>query len=688
MGALMPLVCMVYESSTASRAGTRREDDQEEGSTAGSTVGNVYASNTAGTILGTVAAGFILIPAPMIGMQNTILIASVVSGVIGTVFLLRSAPAGKRPIVAVVTLWVIGIAVAFGVPGWSKTVMLSGPYLGRGVTDPGEVLFYREGVDTTVAVTTSMEGYLSLRINGKTDASSGPPDMPTQVLASHIPMMLRPAAKDICVIGLGSGITIGVALAHPVDRVDVVEISAAVVEGARFFSDHNDDALNDPRTVLHRADGRNFLLLEDRTFDIVISEPSNPWISGIANLYTREFMELARSRLSPGGIHCQWIHAYSMSEDDFAAVVATMHDVFPHIQVWETTLDDYLVVGSEDPIVLDLEAWYFASQPPAVRRLLGTASIHDPAQLAYHYIAEGEDLETWLSGRRLLTDDLPRLEFSAPRHLLERQGGRIALALNTITGEPELAGGSEAAINQEFLRMLSRRRTMRLAMHEAIEAFKSVDWEIEDHLLEIADLMPDDGRVCLFLFRTIRAMQQSARGSAQTRVGTLGRQLVERAPCVREMVTARSPSDLSWPLGEQIVTPASPALEGIIERSKRLYRDGRSPEAIDAMARAARDFPNQPEALATVGVWMLETDGPDRALPYLLSLWMMTPRDPETNYQLARTYALRADPDRAISFLEAAIANGFSDRNRFEADDLLASLRDDPRLEEVADSLG
>src|SRR5207249_3644231 len=158
-----------------------------------------------------------------------------------------------------------------------------------------------------------------LAVDGKVDATSGA-DMLTQRLLGHLPLLLHPAPRRACVIGLGSGVTVGSVLAHPVRQVDAVEISPEVVEAARLFGRFNRAALDDPRLRLRVADGRNHLLLTDRRYDVIVSEPSNPWMAGVSSLFTRDFFALARSHLAAGGILCQWAHVYNMGSGDLRTV--------------------------------------------------------------------------------------------------------------------------------------------------------------------------------------------------------------------------------------------------------------------------------------------------------------------------------------------------------------------------------
>src|SRR6185369_8312103 len=143
-------------------------------------------------------------------------------------------------------------------------------------------------------------------------------------------IILHGRASEICIIGLGSGVTLASALRHPIERADVIELSPEVVEASREFSADNHDPLHDPRVHLIVGDGRSHLLLGQRQYDVIISEPSNPWIAGVAALFTREFFQMARARLAPHGMICQWAHTYNITDDDLRSIIATFRSVFPN----------------------------------------------------------------------------------------------------------------------------------------------------------------------------------------------------------------------------------------------------------------------------------------------------------------------------------------------------------------------
>ena len=265
--------------------------------------GLVYAMNTIGAVSGSLAAGFLLIP--RLGLQATLQLVS--ACLIGAALLVLARAthrwAGRAP-----GLVASAVAVALSRPARPGTASCwpAAPTCTRrschrisiSTTQlrAGTLLYYREGASATVSVK-RLTGTTTLAVDGKVDASNRG-DMLTQKLIAHLPLLVHDRPEQVAVIGLGSGATAGAALSHPVSRVDVIEISPEVVEASAFFAAENRDALEDPRLRLIVGDGRSHLQLSRTQYDVIISEPSNPWIAGVAALFTREFFEAARD--SPG----------------------------------------------------------------------------------------------------------------------------------------------------------------------------------------------------------------------------------------------------------------------------------------------------------------------------------------------------------------------------------------------------
>ncbi|MEW6269666.1 MAG: hypothetical protein AB1689_10265, partial [Thermodesulfobacteriota bacterium] len=192
------------------------------------------------------------------------------------------------------------------------------------------LLYYRDGINATISVH-RLAGMIALKVNGKVDASNAG-DMPNQVLPAHVPLLFGPPARDVLVIGWASGVTVGSVAQHAtVERIDAVEIEPAVIEASHLFDDVNGRPLEDPRVRVILDDGRTFLETTDRTYDVIVSQPSNPWMTGVANLFTLEFFRAASRALRPDGRLMQWMQLYGMDPESLAAVLAAMRAEFPFV---------------------------------------------------------------------------------------------------------------------------------------------------------------------------------------------------------------------------------------------------------------------------------------------------------------------------------------------------------------------
>ncbi|HXJ61578.1 MAG TPA: fused MFS/spermidine synthase [Verrucomicrobiae bacterium] len=413
------------------------------GNQAAKVVGWAYALNTMGAIAGSVLAGFCFIP--FLGSQNTFIVGILLNALAGAALLWQvreGALARLRPLLAG-TVIVLGVVLCLAMPRWDPAVMSSGvfryvrDYLGlsrdgfqeRARKVSGEVLLFDEGLTCTVTVFRNPE-CLSLLVNGKPDASTpsglanpfdtnAPAlllDLPTQILLGQLPMLLAPKQDETLVIGLGSGLTLGSVLTHPVQRVECIELEDAVVQGSRFFEEFNGRPLTDPRAALVVNDARNHLLVTDRKYDVIISEPSNPWIPGAANLFTREFFEVSRRKLQPDGLFCQWIQIYELHPDHFQSILRTFSSVFPEVHLFRVN-HDAILIGSANPLPM-VPREVLARFTPAVRRDLERIHIRTVEDLLARYWVGGGEAKQGLDRFPLNTDDNMLIEFAAPLQLL------------------------------------------------------------------------------------------------------------------------------------------------------------------------------------------------------------------------------------------------------------------------------
>jgi len=357
----------------------------------GRATGVVLAFNTVGSVVGASVAG--LVGLPTIGVWGTAMAAAMGAAVVAGLSGVRRArllAVGAVGLAVVVPRWDPALyAVGLGLRV-SEFADLSPRAVERFAHEGWELLDYTDGVSTTVAVGRSTSsGNIWLSLNGKVDASTGR-DMATQELSGVLPVQVAAPhhpAPEAVVVGLASGVTAARTLSSGASSVTVLEIEPAVVDAARFFADANDHLLDDPRATIEVVDARAWLAADGPKVPVLISEPSNPWLTGVSNLFTQEYWQLTRARLAPNGVFCQWVQLYALPPEAFQGLVRTFLSVYPR-------------------------AWLFESIPGADALLIAAPEL--PADLALEPTLGPEELARLASMGPLVTDNHPWVEFSAP----------------------------------------------------------------------------------------------------------------------------------------------------------------------------------------------------------------------------------------------------------------------------------
>ncbi|MGB9596799.1 MAG: fused MFS/spermidine synthase, partial [Candidatus Poribacteria bacterium] len=397
----------------------------------GRKVGTVYSVNTLGNILGSFMAGFILIPT--IGIQHSIILAGLLNILAGCgVIIVHQIPKlAYRSVISSASA-IMGIITVIAIPSWDEMIMSSGsaayaPMYAKlnaqerklnfkGVNE--KLLFYKEGTDSTIAVKERESGTIVLTVDGKVDASNTG-DMYTQLLLGHLPLLLSKEPKSALVIGLGSGVTLSAVAQYEVEQIDCVEIEPAVISASKFFNKVNKNVLDDPRVNLIVNDGRNFLNFTNRKYDVIISEPSNIWLAGIANLFSQDFYQICKKHLTPNGYICQWSHIYYMSPQDVKTVVNTFRSVFPHATVWFSTIGDILMIGSFNELVIDYLQLAKNYNIQGVNRDMQGLNVREPLAILSSYLLDEVAVAKFTSKARINSDNHPILEFSVPKSLYQ-----------------------------------------------------------------------------------------------------------------------------------------------------------------------------------------------------------------------------------------------------------------------------
>jgi spermidine synthase len=401
--------------------------------TIGRDIGNAYALNTIGAIVGSFLSGFVVLP--KLGLQRGIY-ASVAGGLLVAAALALAAPGLSRArraagVGAAFALAVIGLVL----PRWNLVTFSSGffrvsiarEYISRQIhkkawQDP-KLVFYEDGTATTVTVD-QWGKMFSLKNNGKVDASNDS-DMATQIVVGLLPLLLYQdqtpeTPPKVALVGYGSGVTAGAITQYPIGSLEVVELEPAIYRASHFFDNDNHRPLENPKVTARVGDGRNFLTQRRDKFDVLVSQPSNPWLTGVSNLFTREYFRSVKTRLAPHGLFCQWAQLYEMSPWNIKTIYRTLREEFPYVYVFaaEDLSSDTILIASEEPVKLDLATITKAFADPVTRaeaRRGGFASPHD----VMSYLLLGPDeLEAFTAGSPVNTDDNALIEFTAPRDLL------------------------------------------------------------------------------------------------------------------------------------------------------------------------------------------------------------------------------------------------------------------------------
>jgi spermidine synthase len=400
----------------------------------GGAVSRVLVANTIGTIAGTIGAGLLLLPA--IGVRGTFLFGSVLTAATALAVLACDTELMRGRMRAALALAAVAIAVWVAcVPGWDLRLLAAGEFRRHeGIQTESfaayragleqAVVFYRDGASATVSVERQPPDEIVLRVNGKADATAVG-DKDTQLLAGHLPAVLHPTARHALVIGYGSGMTVGALLQHPLQSIDVVEISPEVIAADAYFRMYNRDALHDGRTHLFVEDARTFLYGATGQYDLIISEPSNPWIAGIGNLFTREFFEQARSHLTPEGLLVQWCHTYETSDALVALILRTVAEGFGEVRVFQPNRSDVFVIASPARRAVSRTAMEEAFGHAGELQSIG---IHRLATLLALEVLPDRLVRQVAGTGPVNRDRFPLLEYGAPRAFFD--GKNAALLAN------------------------------------------------------------------------------------------------------------------------------------------------------------------------------------------------------------------------------------------------------------------
>jgi spermidine synthase len=427
----------------------------------GAIVGEVYAANTVGAILG--AVGFSIVLIPWVGTQGSQQALIALSVIAGLILFYKSGLKGSGYFaVAAATLVAVFLFATVSEVPWLAIAY------GRRMSlqsDPGKPLYVGEGRNSSVVVSQLPGGQIYFHVSGKVEASTEPYDMRLQRMLGHIPALIHEGPKSVLVVGFGAGVTAGTFVVHPeVRNITICEIEPLIPQASsQYFAKENHDVFHDPRTRMVYDDARHFVLTTKEKFDIITSDPIHPWVKGTATLYSKEYFELVKQHLNPGGVITQWVPLYESDFETVKSELATFFDVFPNGTIWGNDINgegyDIVLLAQVEPTKIDidaLQARMSRDDHALVARSLAEVNFHSVPQLLGTYAGRASDLKGWLEGAQINRDLNLRLQYLAgmglnydkPGYVYSEMLARRRPAPDIFSGSPQSLAAFAASLGQ------------------------------------------------------------------------------------------------------------------------------------------------------------------------------------------------------------------------------------------------
>jgi predicted membrane-bound spermidine synthase len=406
----------------------------------GSHIGSAYACNTLGAIVGSLAGGFGLLPAlSATGVWKFAIVVLALLGICSWIIAYRIERRFK-PILTPAAVTAVALLMLFTTgptATWRQSAIGAGRANDRSVISRQRVeewlrlqrrylLLQEDGTESTLGISTRRS--ITFLINGKSDGNAWG-DAGTQVMSGLLGAILQPKATRSLVVGLGTGSTVGWLADIPaMERVDVIELEKAVVKVAELCGPVNRNVLSNPKVRLAFGDARETLLTTREDYDLIVSEPSNPYRAGVASLYTKEYYQAAARRLRPGGLFLQFVQAYEVDGGTIRSIYTTFGSTFPVVETWQTSESDLLFVGSMQPLQYDVEALRTRiAEPPFKLALEKVWRVNDVEGFLSHFVANEGFARDIVAAKKsfLNTDDRNHIEFGFARSVGKLWGLKI-----------------------------------------------------------------------------------------------------------------------------------------------------------------------------------------------------------------------------------------------------------------------
>jgi spermidine synthase len=418
----------------------------ERGEDQGRMVGGIYAANTGGAIVGALAFSLVLIPwIGTKGCEQVLIVLSAVSALFALAQVVKQSPGVVNT---------LGLAASLAMAGWlsAKVSDVPGDLIAYGrriitSSSSSKILYTGEGINSSIAISQWNDGALQFHVSGKVEASTEPYDMRLQRMLGHLPALFHQGEpRSVLVVGFGAGVTAGSFVPYPgIRRIVICEMEPLIPPIAtQYFGKENYNVMHDPRVQIVYDDARHFVLTTNEKFDIITSDPIHPWVKGSATLYSKEYFELVKQHLNPGGIVTQWVPLYETDADTVKSELATFFDVFPNGSIWGNdnngTGYDTALLGQVEAPKLDVDAVERRLMSPefaAVAQSLRDVGFNSVLDLLATYAGQRQDLMPWLEGAEINRDGNLRLQYMAGLALNDSLEGPIYTQILSYRRYPE-----------------------------------------------------------------------------------------------------------------------------------------------------------------------------------------------------------------------------------------------------------
>ena len=643
----------------------------------GSAVGTVYLVNGLGAVLGIILSSLLLIP--WIGLQKTVLFAVAINVLIGSFMLLFSSSLSLIKKSLAVPL-IIGATIFFffAQPQWNNSLMSAGSYLysriysnaknrmGNTLTEAmknlGDLLFYEEDVQTTVSVRKGHNNQLFIQLDGKTDASSKN-DSLIQLLIAHVPMLLHANPKKAMVLGLGSGMSLAAAEKYTADHLDCLEISPGVIKASDYFKRENNNILDNPKIKVLKRDGREHLLLTNEKYDVIISQPSNPWVAGMSGLLTQEFFQICSNRLNENGLCVTWLQTFNISLNNIKSVLKAFQTVFPYLSLWEAKPGvDYFLIGCKDKIQIDLpnlqKKMSEKEELHSEFKFIGLETAND---LISYFIMNEDGVINFANESMVHTDDNSFLEFQTPKALYKETMALQLEAFNNLRGK-----GIESLLTDYKEHKETLTRIFEAQKHYALSEMYFLKNQKEEGLEQIREaykINPSCSRIKTNYYNLALNYANNLRQQGMLPLA------IQAFSSVIQVDPKKAEGYLRLGLAYFAVNHIQAAIYQFqkvleIEPNNPLahinlgaayLRSGNLEGAILENRSALRLNPDQPEAHFNLGIAYARSGMIDQAIPEYQQAIKMRPDHAEAHFNLGICYQRKGALDLAISEYQEAL---------------------------------